>query len=1378
MKRLRMAVHMATLMSLTCLLACPAAPPRTLGAKSVRCDDAASCERAIAEADAKVLPGLLESYAATTGNRAWIVLYDGLRKTREVPFVGAGGATAGTTELALPPATTEVPRAALVLALARATGHAHVLLLESGEGRQLFALDALAPHMLGLSPIVSLDPGAASASLRIANLTRSALRSAGEFDYVAAAAATTQLPALIATVGDGDEGALRARFALWLLDSAGIALAGPTLAAPDVPAELSSPYAELLAVQLARPEHTEAWSKRGPRIIGGMSAARVRALSRVYAPEETCPAPLAPPIEHASDIAFAALLALALDENAAPDEPAATGKLGMTAWLERYNKLVQLVDGSGSTWAALGSLLRQRGEIFGLTAEGTGAYRRVSDLALAHIAALTKLAEAEPTRFQPLGVVSLVYQPGVLSDVRLRPAITTLLSRSVALKIAHATDAGALFDAALAAFAAGMSYPAELQATQFAAIEQALQAKLSSPFGRQESWRMAGLHLGAATLAALLDGEGALLRGVERMAASLGGDVSHPALARLAIGAASYAKLSGDGQRHATVSNPAMFSGARRQARSDLRRAIEELAAPGPTKAPQKQLHQELTELLDALIVTATAYAQSPRSGPQCASDGAIAASSPLRGAIQRLRKKRKRLLESHAFDRGDATWTRRARLVALLSSDLLDFLDRSGGAPKFSISSDRARKIVDQALAGWMPEAGAELAAGSYLLVRSSFDLDGGTVAMESIVRALSAIGKLFVADDNSILATLATLGANAGSAGAKDVGSLITAYARRAYATRAADHGDLLLMIRLAVAVARGRDVDQASVDLADAHGRAIYLPLLMYGPKTSRNSSRLEHAMRQASQRGCNAPNPGAVLAVKSAIASFKAGRRDGAIRTLGTLLDAAEADGLVIPRLVFRFEQHDKKKVFNAEQSVSFGQGLLRGVSAFQLGLGFQSRERSQGSMKSEFADPQSARSAEEAARYFAHAAALQASYAFLTGRDHDAIRAARRAIGVWIHGARLGKARVLAGGKSARWARDATATLVVLGQQATDAGQVFLAGDLWTLAKATLDSSIDDAGIASILHPLPDALSGIDALAAVVARADKNLTILGMSLPCTQKNGAVADLVRVRCEGYATALALRATDSLAVLPRINKAPSQAPTCAAWRKLDHFLAASDLGRYQPKRLIAAVFALNASGRAHDAASLLTRHRHPGHCNPQLVDLARKLANHEELGKHLRADLLTIATNCAAPDDVTEDLLALDELTQRHATITRNFETLLFATRLALKHNVWQPLAQMSARRGFIQRFNELGPDFGTAALLVHHAAAVGVGDSRDREATLPFYRLLCTTFPPKERSAMCHAISVLVGPGAAADKKRTAAKALASFLQRGAQAMRKR
>lgn len=1371
MKPLSTAVVWTVLLVLSCT---PPARPK-LDPKVHDCVDAASCERALLGAEPKALPRLLASYVAATGAEGWRALHTALTRTEKVPFVGSGtGHIEGVAQLPLPPKTTAVSRAQLLLAIARAAKHPHVLLSENGKRRQLFPLDALAPHMLGLEAVVGFDVSTLPTELALARDTRLALVHAAKFDYVAAAAAADRLREHLSGLPTENEGGMRARFALWLLDSAGIALEAETpLARATPPDALTTPYAELLAVQLARPDHAAAWAARSRRIISGLSAERVRALTQLYAPDDACPAPFAPPIEHTSDVAFAGLFALSLDETAGPGEAPAEGKLGMEAWLERYDALVRHVEASGSAWAALSSLLRQRGELFGLTAEGTAAYKRVTDMALAHVAGLQKLAAAAPTRFPTLGVVTLVYQPGVLSDARLRPAVAKLVQQSVELKIARATTPGALFNAALAAFAAGMSFPTKLQNAQFEGLSRSLEHKLASSFGAAPGWDMAALHLANGALGHLFGNPDALATGADRIVISLSKGVAQPSLARLVTAAASYAKLPA-AALDATVQNPAMFTASRKRARAALGKALGGLADAGPRSAPDKQLHQELADLTDTLVAAVASYVNR-QSAPRCEGQSAISDDSPLRAVFDRLRKKRKAMLAGHAMSKGDAAWTRRARLLALLASDLIDYLDQRDGKLELTIDAQRAARIVDEALSGWLDHAGAELGSGMYLLARGAVDPDGGRVAIDGTVRALSALGSLFAKQDGSLFATLAKLGRDVGSEGAEDVGALIERYARRAYGTSSEHHGDLLLTVRLAAAVIRDEPVAQSAIDLAKAHGRPVYLPLLMYGPASATRSARLAEAMRTATASGCNPPDPEAVLAVDAAIANFLRGERDAALRALGQVLDDAEARGLAVPRQVFRFEQRDGKKVFNAEQSVSFGNRLLRGGSAFELGLGFQSREAHDGRMLTRFADPSTRAAAEESARYYAHAALVQATYAFVMGRQADATRAARRAIGVWIGGARLGERRIFVGDDTATWSRDATATLVVAGQLAADAGLIFLASDLWTLAKSGLDATASDRAVAAILHPLPDHLAGIDELAPVVKRADDNLTVLARKLQCTDKQGDLAAFVRVPCARYPTALALRAADALDVLPRLKKAGGQPARCDAWGKLDRFLAAADQGRYEPKRLIAALDALTERDLHHDAASLLTRHRHPDHCNPRLVESARKLAAQKTLGMHLRADLLSIATNCAPATEVEADLLALDAVTQQHALPTRNFEALLFATRLALKDNVWAPLAKMSGREHFIRRYNALGPDFGTAALLVHHAAAIGAGNTIDMTATLPFYRLLCTTFPPKERSAMCHAISVMRGGGTAADKKRTAARALADFLQRGARAM---
>src|SRR5690606_8881223 len=98
------------------------------------------------------------------------------------------------------------------------------------------------------------------------------------------------------------------------------------------------------------------------------------------------------------------------------------------------------------------------------------------------------------------------------------------------------------------------------------------------------------------------------------------------------------------------------------------------------------------------------------------------------------------------------------------------------------------------------------------------------------------------------------------------------------------------------------------------------------------------------------------------------------------------------------------------------------------------------------------------------------------------------------------------------------------------------------------------------------------------------------------------------------------------------------------CAAWRSLDAFLAPADERRYEPDRFVAAVTALRQHGKNGDAATLLANHRHPQHCNPQLVEHARALGRRPELGIHLRADVLSVALVCGNPEQLDGDAALL--------------------------------------------------------------------------------------------------------------------------------------
>jgi len=249
--------------------------------------------------------------------------------------------------------------------------------------------------------------------IKLAAVVRAAVLAARVMDYVAAAAAAEQLRKLVDARPAG-AATLRARHALALLDSAGLTLTDNEWGSDEQPSKklpaTNTAYADYLAVKLADDSAAE-WPKRRKRIAARLSKERIALLDAMHSPEGSCPTFSVPPVERVSDLVFSGRLSLALDVDVAPGDKPAARQLSLEAWLPRYEKAVELMQRSGSTWSFVANMLNQRGEQNGLSAAGTNTYRKLTELALRHMEALGKLANAHPARFQALGVVTLVYLP-------------------------------------------------------------------------------------------------------------------------------------------------------------------------------------------------------------------------------------------------------------------------------------------------------------------------------------------------------------------------------------------------------------------------------------------------------------------------------------------------------------------------------------------------------------------------------------------------------------------------------------------------------------------------------------------------------------------------------------------------------------------------------------------------------------------------------------------------------------------------------------------------------------------------------------------------------------------------------------------------------
>ncbi len=305
-----------------------------------------------------------------------------------------------------------------------------------------------------------------------------------------------------------------------------------------------------------------------------------------------------------------------------------------------------------------------------------------------------------------------------------------------------------------------------------------------------------------------------------------------------------------------------------------------------------------------------------------------------------------------------------------------------------------------------------------------------------------------------------------------------------------------------------------------------------------------------MSKASDDARQAADTGDVLALVGAVRDFAGGRRAEA-RDASTASAAADARGLRVPRMTYRYEEKTATRVFSLSFDVSYGAGL-EGANSFQLGLGLRTRGEPEGSSPRRFAPEGSPRSDEDAARAYVSAAALAAAYH--SSRATPSAAPPRRAgrSPRSRSGLRLGAAGA-APGPAARLGPDARALLAIDAQLAAEAGHPFLAGDLWTLVRGLFPPDAGDAAVAALLAPLPTGLAAVAGLDPLVARTARSLAAVATPLACTEARGVeLGGYEEPACDAYRSRLAAhRGRPRQAAAPPTARraARPRAPSCAA-------------------------------------------------------------------------------------------------------------------------------------------------------------------------------------------------------------------------------------
>lgn len=1262
--------------------------------------------------------------------------------------------------------------------IARLAGVDEFIIVESSGISQLFANDPLASQMAGATPRIELDANALEQAATLSATLRRAYVAAGDGRAVEAAGEAGALQERLATSLVENEATARARAGLTLLVRAGLTWVQAESAVPaaqraSVAPQVSGAYGALAWLKTAGEERAEWFAALRPKLAREVSEPRLRALDRQWAATPPCDAETPPLFREPADLGLLDDLAGAL---AQPDAKAGTvvpGKLPRDAWLSRYDAAVSLVLAGRLGWLTLPQLLLERGVDGGADLAASATWRRVSKLGRDHLDALRALAYARPEAFSLLPLASLAAMPGTARDPAFRDALVHLMTDAVRARIRVTRNPSDLFEAGVATLALTMAAPGFVQGPQLAALAEALGAKLSGEFAREQGWTSAALHVAHAALSWLLGDKAALAPVAHNLATALGGaELAYPMLGQLLIVGVTYADLALQGKLELELANPKLMSSGRSAARGALARAIADLAKGGPTSPPERDLALELGDFGDAAIAAAIAAFREPAPSQTCAKDERPRGPA-VRSALDRATKKRNHVLTLPAMRDGNGAWVRRARVLVLLGSDVLDTLDSIKPDRPFAVPHADAERLTAQGLDGWVEGPVGDLASITYRVART---FAAGRAKVDAVrlgtdvVRGIGALRKLFAVEGTRSLFGFLDDALGSGvlkrelAVSALSDGSLtgvVLALARRAYAEHAPDQGDVLLLSLLLVTGATDGAalVPRSALALAREYDRPIVLALALRDPEVNagRDPAALAEAVARATKGVCHPADSRGVLDVEDALGQVKRGDRSGAVTRLVSVLDRAEASGLVVPRQSVRYRESAGRWEFNIEMGSSLAHDFLNGASTFNLGFGTGSTSnKPAGTVSSSFvANDSTASGREEAARHYAHVALLTSILARLDGQPRLASSTAHRAVATWLTGVRLGHEAIVPSSDSAAWSRDAASAIAIAAQQAVDAEEPFLAGSLWGLLPRALGAAATDEDVAALTRELPPTLAGVADLDAVAKRAKTAAETLFAPLSCTKNPGAPASFSRVTCERYPLALSLRIGEGLSALPRLGPVrPGEGPVCEAWRALDAFLGAADERRYDPDAFTRAVGLLRRAGKFGDAAVLLANQRHPQHCSPELVDHARSLSREDALGLYLRADMASVAVTCAkvaagfssSSRAYIEDLAMLDELTARHTLPLRNFELLVFAADLARSGDPGA-LYAMTHRGDFLDRWRRMSPDMGALALLAQSAAEALTGRTEDALASLPTYTILCTTHASPELQQPCSVIAML-------------------------------
>lgn len=1428
---------MVLLLLLVAWCACgpPSPPPEQPRASSGQCgsDNVEACETALAQAVAlgQNVGELGRAYAAARAAKdasdAFALAYEQLKAAIGDSGVrAAAGRVPGDDHLLkddptvaefetadLAPVGKTIPAELLYVVLAESAGLDYLAVArKDGSLVRAFGRDPLVPWMAGATP-VSIDAGARARTATrkigedaaLERQIRAAFGKAADFDYVGASDHIDAIDSMVEKRDRYDAQtlrSLRARHAIGVWKPAPITFDDPPAVAPEpAPTPTDTAYYDLLRLFSDRPEAMP-YEQRRAHLLAGVAEEMRPLLDRMWGDQSgACTVTLPPAFDQARDIGFAYLLPQAILPAGAKD---VRGRLPLADWYPRYEKLIALVERTRTAYFAVNMLVVERGGASSIIPTGSDANRRVDILALKHTRALEALAKAKPGY---VGIAQLGFLGSPGGDDNVHKAVNELARVAAQGSLANAHDGWeVLLNTAMGVILSG-NMAGDIREQHLVALAGAFAGKLGGELRSQTGWGVASAYAADLVHRSLTDRAPDPAESVAQIARALETDpkIAQPGIASLVSALVRYAALAAEGNLGpAIVKETDSAVPSRTAARKSLRDA---LVALGPEDKPDPRLLNELTTLADnaaatlALAITSSvAKPKTEDKSAQCDKDEA-GTDPRIVNALGKLRDQRRGLLQSKTLAAGTDKWSKRARLVAVLLSDLVDVVGSSLTPPKpkkanpkakksafpspmqttFFVAPAEAEKAFGEGLDSFGADTGVQLATQSFYALARGFLTDGVTyLAKDGAVRArdlLLALSPLVAEPGASskeggglLLALASVLGTNV--APGDTPGYVKTA--GELYDQGRTKEADTVLLAAVVTAAVTGDPIWPELFDLASAKksSTAWLFDFLKFSKPAGQQAPITSLAARPRFQQGletmmkehCAQASSSTIADVLDAVERFKSNTdRPKALADLDTALEKGAAD-LTLPHVSFTFVQETRTRALNLSIDVALAAPFVSSTGGFNVGGGFKSAGTAQLALKVGVDTADAKRTRDDSARYYVQASATSAALHFLAGEPAKAERSIARALGAvtqrsWLYTPGITD-------EPGRFAEPSLAMFALVAQQAIDTGRPFLAGVLLQIIRASVDpATARTKDFVAILDELPKPLLGLAEMDPLAERARSTLALIGGGLACGGPRLDKAVFLRPSCSGYPLAIALRLTDSIAAMPALTagKKASSDASCAAYAAIDGFLVPAQNGKYEPDRILDAVDHLLEQNKIFDATFLLTRPRDPAHCGDRIVQQMRK-ANDQLTGvPPLRADLLTAIVNCEVGGEtavLSADLAALDTELLRVGDPSRQIQIGLFAAVLAMRRNEPALVESIVKKAGFLPAHREHGPLLPIALMLDHVTSALA-GKEIDVQGTQRDMDFLCGLNDLPAGPDTCKTLRQLREPNAdAAARKRIA------------------